>query len=192
MTIVGFVRHGVTAWNKEGREQGCLDIPLDDEGIEMAERVAERLADEQWELIFTSPLIRAKKTAEIIAAKKPGLPLHVDNRLCESSGGVIEGTTEAERIAKWGAGWRQLDLGREPSHKIIARGIDFIEEINRLAPTQRVLIVSHGSFMRKLVKALVPDGNFEKDLHNTSLTIVHMNDHQNSCSLYNCAKHLRA
>ena len=72
MTTIGFVRHGVTAWNKEGRAQGSSDIPLDDEGIEMAEHVAKRLAEEQWDVIYTSPLIRAKKTAEIIAAEKAG------------------------------------------------------------------------------------------------------------------------
>ncbi|KXH87032.1 histidine phosphatase family protein [Sporosarcina sp. HYO08] len=191
MTIVGFVRHGVTGWNKEGREQGRIDIPLDDEGIEMAERVAKRLADQRWDVIFTSPLIRAKKTAEIIAAKKPELPLHVDDRLCETSGGFIEGTTEAERIAKWGAAWRKLDLGREPSDKMIARGMEFIEEINRMYSTQRVLIVSHGSYIGKLVKALLPDGNFEEELQNTSLTIVHMKRDRNFCALYNCTKHLR-
>ena len=47
MTIIGFVRHGVTAWNKEGRAQGSSDVPLDEEGMEMAERVADRLANEQ-------------------------------------------------------------------------------------------------------------------------------------------------
>ena len=68
MTIIGFIRHGVTAWNKEGRAQGSTDVPLDEEGIAMAERVAERIAKEQCDVIYTSPLIRAKKTAESIAA----------------------------------------------------------------------------------------------------------------------------
>ena len=70
MTTIGFVRHGVTAWNKEGRAQGSSDIPLDEEGIEMAEHVANRLATESWDVIYTSHLLRAKKTAEIIAEKE--------------------------------------------------------------------------------------------------------------------------
>jgi len=73
LTTIGFVRHGVTAWNKEGRAQGSSDIPLDDEGIAMAQHVAKRFAEEQWDVIYTSPLIRAKKTAEIIAERVKGL-----------------------------------------------------------------------------------------------------------------------
>ncbi len=111
MTTIGFVRHGVTAWNKEGRAQGSSDIPLDEEGIEMAEHVASRLETESWDVIYTSHLLRAKKTAEIIAEKKPTVELYVDERLRELSGGQVEGTTEAERIQKWGESWRELELG---------------------------------------------------------------------------------
>ena len=68
MTTIGFIRHGVTAWNKEGRAQGTTDVPLDDEGILMARKtVAKRLEKEHWDVIYTSPLIRAKHTAEIIS-----------------------------------------------------------------------------------------------------------------------------
>ena len=70
ITTFGFIRHGVTAWNKEGRAQGSSDVPLDQEGIEMAQRLAERLAMEQWDVIYTSPLIRAAKTAEIIGERE--------------------------------------------------------------------------------------------------------------------------
>ena len=113
MTIIGFVRHGVTAWNKEGRAQGSSDIPLDGEGIEMAKRVAVRLSKEHWDVIYTSHLLRAKKTAEIIAEQMPGIALVEDARLREIGGGMVEGTTEAERIEKWGKEWRQQDMGFE-------------------------------------------------------------------------------
>ena len=102
MTTIGFVRHGVTAWNKEGRAQGSSDIPLDEEGIQMAEHVAKRLENEHWDVIYSSHLIRAKKTAEIIAERKPDVEFFVDDRLRELGGGQVEGTTEAERIEKWG------------------------------------------------------------------------------------------
>ena len=58
------------------REQGSSDIPLDEEGIAMTKRLADRLSGEQWDVISTSPLLRAKETAEIIAERMPNLPLY--------------------------------------------------------------------------------------------------------------------
>lgn len=190
MTTIGFVRHGVTAWNKEGRAQGSSDIPLDDEGIAMAESVAKRIAEEQWDVIYTSPLIRAKKTAEIIAISKPGVSLLEDNRLREFGGGLIEGTTEVERHAKWGESWRELELGVEPDEEIISRGVAFIEDMKTAHAGQRVLVVSHGGFIKRLIGALVPKEDFGAKVDNTSLTIVELRDEENLCSLFNCTKHL--
>ncbi|MFJ7936319.1 histidine phosphatase family protein [Sporosarcina sp. NPDC096371] len=190
LTTIGFVRHGVTAWNKEGRAQGSSDIPLDDEGIAMAEYVAKRLAEEQWDVVYTSPLIRAKKTAEIILERKPGVSLLEDNRLREFGGGLIEGTTEVERLEKWGESWRDLELGVEPNDEIISRGMAFIEDMKTAHPGQRVLVVSHGGFIKRLVGALVPDEELENKLDNTSVTVVELQEHENLCSLFNCTKHL--
>lgn len=191
MTTIGFVRHGVTAWNKEGRAQGSSDIPLDEEGIQMAEHVANRLAAEHWDVIYTSHLLRAKKTAEIIAKKKPTVEFFVDDRLRELGGGQVEGTTEAERIEKWGESWRDLDLGFELHEDLIARGMAFIEDVKIKHPNQRVLVVSHGSFIRRLVRELVVDDDYNSSLGNTSVTVVKFQDEVNYCELYNCMEHLK-
>ncbi|WP_172370969.1 histidine phosphatase family protein [Sporosarcina jiandibaonis] len=191
MTTIGFVRHGVTAWNKEGRAQGSSDIPLDEEGIQMAEHVANRLKDEQWDVIYSSHLIRAKKTAEIIAERKPGIEFFVDDRLREISGGQIEGTTEAERIERWGESWHELDLGMEAHEDLIARGMAFIEDVKAKHPNERVLVVSHGSFIRRLVRELVADEELNDSLGNTSVTVVKLQDETNYCELYNCMEHLQ-
>lgn len=190
MTIIGFVRHGVTAWNKEGRAQGSSDVPLDEEGIEMAEHVADRLADEQWDVIYTSPQKRAKQTAEIIADKMTDIQIVEDCRLREVGGGLTEGTTEAERIEDWGKDWRQLDLGFETQESIIARGLASIEEIKEKHPGKRVLVVSHGSFIKRMLNELIADTVFETSLANTSLTIVDLQDEKGICELFNCTKHL--
>ncbi|MDF2067208.1 histidine phosphatase family protein [Bacillus sp. Cr_A10] len=192
MTTIGFVRHGVTAWNKEGRAQGNTDVPLDEEGIEMAERVADRIQLEEWDVIYTSPLIRAKKTAEIIAEKQSGAELFTDKRLGEIGGGIIEGTTEEERVAKWGAAWRNQDLGFEPEEVIISRGMSFIEDVKQAHPGKRVLVVSHGGFISRLLNALIPNGEFSKDIGNTSVTVVELKENKNLCHLFNCMKHLEA
>ena len=189
MTTLVFVRHGVTAWNKEGRAQGSTDVPLDDEGIEMAERVADRFNKEEWDIIYTSPLIRAKKTAEIIADRKPEVNLLMDERLSEIGGGLVEGTTEAERVEKWGASWRDLELGFEPYKDIISRGMEFVEEIKETHPGKRVLVVSHGGFIGRMVEVLVPDDKLGRDLDNTSVTIIEL-DEENRCHLFNCTEHL--
>lgn len=190
MTTIGFVRHGVTAWNKEGRAQGSSDIPLDDEGIAMAQHVAKRIAGEQWDVIYTSPLIRAKKTAEIIALGKPEVTLLEDNRLREFGGGLIEGTTEVERLEKWGPSWREMELGVEPNEEIISRGMAFVEDMKAAHAGQRVLVVSHGGFIKRLIGALVPNGDLGEKVDNTSVTVVELQDDENLCSLFNCTKHL--
>jgi probable phosphoglycerate mutase len=191
ITIIGFVRHGVTAWNKEGRAQGSTDVPLDEEGIEMALRVAQRLSSERWDVIYTSPLIRAAKTAEIIADNMLDVPLFSDNRLRESGGGLIEGMTETERVRKWGYTWRKLDLGFEPPEEIISRGLDFIGEMKELYPDKRILVVSHGGFIGRLIKELVPYKDLTIDLENTSITIIKLQEDRNQCPLFNCIKHLQ-
>lgn len=65
------IRHGETDWNKEKKLQGVTDIPLNAYGIELAEKTAEGLKDVPFDRIYTSPLIRAKKTAEIIRGNRP-------------------------------------------------------------------------------------------------------------------------
>jgi broad specificity phosphatase PhoE len=112
MTEIGLIRHGITDWNQLEKMQGTSDIPLNDEGRDQARKLASRLhQDEKWDMIITSDLSRAKETGEIIG-KKLDLPVSfVDKRIQEINLGEIEGTTEAERITRWGANWRELDLG---------------------------------------------------------------------------------
>lgn len=61
-----FVRHGKTAWNKEKKMQGNVDIPLSEEGITHAQMMAEKLKDKKIDVAFCSPLERAKQTLDII------------------------------------------------------------------------------------------------------------------------------
>lgn len=189
MTTIGFIRHGVTAWNKEGRTQGGIDIPLDEDGIQMAKKVRDRLAAEDWAVIYTSPLQRAHMTAMLIAIKHPQLKVIADDRLREIGEGEIEGTTEEERIQKWGRSWRKFAFACEAEDKVIDRGLSFVEEINNKYPNQKVLVVSHGSFIKKMLQQLCPTASFKDEIGNTSVTIVTMG-HENKCTLYNCMRHM--
>ncbi|WP_039042017.1 histidine phosphatase family protein [Sporosarcina sp. ZBG7A] len=190
MTTVGFVRHGVTAWNKQGRAQGSTDIPLDEEGIMMAERAAERFSADNWDAIYTSPWQRAKRTAELIGKQMTHTEVIEDKRLRERAGGLIEGTTEADRLAKWGPDWKQLDLQGETHDSVISRGMSFIQEMQQRYPDGRVLAVSHGGFIKRLLSELLPGTTYEESLGNTSLTIIKIGEDENLCELFNCTDHL--
>ena len=87
-----YVRHGETAWNEAHLLQGWSDIPLNEAGIRQAEKTRELLEEVRFDRIITSPLQRAKQTAEIIAAGRD-VPLIVDERLKERGFGSLEGHT---------------------------------------------------------------------------------------------------
>ena len=74
--------HGQTQWNVEGRAQGHIDTPLNENGQQMSLALCNRLADEQITAIYTSDLRRAIETAEPLAAAK-GLSIQTDMRLRE-------------------------------------------------------------------------------------------------------------
>ncbi|MCX2825071.1 MULTISPECIES: histidine phosphatase family protein [Bacillus] len=190
MTTLGIIRHGSTHWNKEGRAQGNSNIPLDQAGLSEAYKLAERLATEKWNVIYSSDLLRAKQTAEAIEKNVENIEIHLDPRLREVSGGQIEGTTEDERISKWGDNWRELDLGIESADSVKARAIPFIEEITYKYPNKNILIVSHGSFIKQLLKELVPHLSMIESPKNTSITKIIKIENGWDSELYNCTVHL--
>ncbi|EEM01971.1 MULTISPECIES: histidine phosphatase family protein [Bacillus] len=190
MTTLGIIRHGSTHWNKEGRAQGNSNIPLDQAGLSEAYKLAERLATEKWNVIYSSDLLRAKQTAEAIEKNIENIEIHLDPRLREVSGGQIEGTTEDERISKWGDNWRELDLGIESADSVKARAIPFIEEITYKYPNKNILIVSHGSFIKQLLKELVPHLSMIESPKNTSITKIIKIENGWDSELYNCTVHL--
>ncbi|SET97303.1 probable phosphoglycerate mutase [Paenibacillus sp. NFR01] len=190
ITTIGLIRHGSTAWNKEGRIQGHTNNPLDEEGFGQAEKIAERLSGETWDYIYTSDLLRAKQTAEAISAKL-GIPVAgLVPELREMNGGLLEGTTEDERVAQWGQDWRSLDLRLEKTESGMERGSRAIEEIAARHPGKRILIVSHGAILRSSLKGLVPELDVSELLKNTSITRIVKDDAGWTCELYNCAKHI--
>ena len=95
------LRHGVTDWNAQGLFQGRTDVPLNDEGISQAHAAAERLCKLSFDHVVASPLTRALKTAEIIAAAA-GKPIDVDDGIIECDFGGLEGTSIAETMKTHG------------------------------------------------------------------------------------------
>jgi probable phosphoglycerate mutase len=190
MTVIGFVRHGITDWNVQKRAQGQTDIPLNETGRAQARAIADRLkAEEAWDVIYASDLSRAKETAETIGSAL-GLPVITDTRLREMSFGEMEGTTVEERINRQGEAWREGSFGQESRDEVAERGMEAVMDISGRHPGKRVLIVSHGALIGNTLKRLIPHVSTEEHLHNTSITVVKLGESQWDCEIYNCAKHL--
>ncbi|MBD2869674.1 histidine phosphatase family protein [Paenibacillus arenilitoris] len=189
--IIGFVRHGRTDWNAEGKIQGQTDIPLNEEGIRQAHALAERLKGEEriWDAVASSDLSRAYRTAGIIA-EGLGIPLlDGDARLRERYFGDAEGTKENERHERWGADWRSAAPGVESSAEMKARGLDALAEWVNGYPERNLLVVTHGSFLVGLLAELCP-GLTDEHLHNLSYSVLERHGQEWRARVYNCVKHL--
>lgn len=156
------VRHGQTDWNIQGITQGETDIPLNSEGIKQAQTLGKKLKNIKFDTVFSSDLIRAKKTAEIIALEKK-LAIKTAKALRERRYGRFEGTPQHEMREIYDT-WERLSRkerisykpyeGYETDEEIIGRYITFLREVAVLYLGKKVLIVSHGGVMRVLLNHL--------------------------------------
>lgn len=148
MSIV-LVRHGQTEWSREGRHTSVTDLPLTDVGEDDARAVAPRLAGRAFGLVLTSPLQRARRTAELA-----GFPAaEVDPDLTEWAYGDYEGIT-TEQIRRTDPGWTiwsHPTPGGESADDVAAR-VDRVLDRARTALTagEDVLLVAHGHLLRVL------------------------------------------
>lgn len=167
-TILGLLRHGQTDWNIDLRLQGSTDIPLNETGKEQARQAALALNPEDWDLITASPLSRARDTAEIIA-QELSMNVVIVPELIERSFGAAEGLDHAS--------WRKLYEshlpieGLESLEDLRLRTYLLLDLIANEYSGQRVLAVSHGAFIRKVL-TIVTNGELPRDgerLSNASL-----------------------
>lgn len=174
-TELCLVRHGETAWNRDGRYQGTSDIPLNDLGHEQARLGAERLADEPWDAIVSSPLARAKSTAEAIAAATglDGIEFLVD--LQERAYGDAEGLTIAERDERWPEGmWPNL----ESVEHVWKRAERSLQVLAKTYAGKRIVVVSHGGLINAMLH-VASNGELGTGISrilNVSLTRLHSDD----------------
>ena len=157
------VRHGETDWNKAGKFQGSENIPLNEYGIELAEVTSEGMKDIPFDIIYTSPLIRARKTAEIMRRDRK-IEIIEDERLKEMNFGRYEGAdirkVKADKehglhdfISNPGV-YRAKD--GENFEDVIARCRSFLEEI--LIPQEKkyenVMLAGHGALIRCFLRCI--------------------------------------
>jgi len=170
--------------------QGHAHNPLDEEGFRQARMLAERVSGEAWDALYASDLLRARQTAECVLEKLPLQEIYYDERLREMNRGQAEGTTEQQRLARWGTEWRTAAVGVETDEEGTARGGSFVREIAERHPEQQIMAISHGNIIRNTLRGIVPSLEIEHPLANTSVTIIRRAGDQWVCDLYNCAKHL--
>lgn len=158
------MRHGVTVWNTEGRYTTRSDIPLSDAGLEQARAAAAALAPIEVDRVYCSPLGRARRTGEIIAAaQRRGAPeVIVDERLTEIDAGPFEGLTADEinagPLAAAHTRWHSdtdpvTPAGAETLESARSRAAAFFTDVSGLDGT--TLAATHGSFARVLVASVV-------------------------------------
>jgi broad specificity phosphatase PhoE len=161
------IRHGESTANATGVWQGQLEFPLSEEGRRQARLAGRALAGEAFDGLYSSPLSRAYETAEIIA-REAGFPgddagVVAVEGLMERRGGLLEGTTLAEREARYPElmnkllsipeeeGW--VVVGAETDEEVLARFERSISEIRaRHRAGARVVVVSHGGAMRAFLR----------------------------------------
>ncbi|MGY0197094.1 histidine phosphatase family protein [Leptothrix sp. BB-4] len=160
ITRVIAIRHGETAWNRDHRIQGFLDIPLNDAGLAQAQRLAEALADESIDAVYSSDLQRAHATA-VPLARQRGLEVLTDTGLRERCFGNFEGRSFAELEALYPdetLRWRRRDpdFGPVGGERLVDFNERCIAAIARLAERHRggcIAVVSHGGVMDCLYRA---------------------------------------
>lgn len=139
------VRHGETDWNADGRLQGQTDRPLSDFGRRQARQLAEDLADEELDAIYSSDLARARETAETVG-ERLSLPVAFDPDLREKDWGTWEGLTAVERD--------RVEFVGESTEAHQERMLRALRGISERHPGDRsVLVVTHGGSMRRVQTA---------------------------------------
>jgi broad specificity phosphatase PhoE len=150
------VRHGRTAYNKEDRWQGQLDVPLDDFGLHQAQMMAPAVASYDPVAIVSSDLVRARVTAQAVA-DATHLPVAEDKRLREIDAGEWQGLTGAEVRARFPAETEAIRQGEdvprggtgETWQALGARVAAALRDFSDTLPDRGVgVVVTHGAAAR--------------------------------------------
>jgi probable phosphoglycerate mutase len=161
MSVTDFIviRHGETAWNAQGRIQGHLDSPLNEEGLAQALMVGERMAHERFDALYSSDLGRALQTVQPIADRTSHAIVR-NPRLRERHLGVFQGLTSAECERTHPADYRRFH-SRDPEHvvpggesirQVFERVSGEFADLARKHAGASVVVVTHGGILDALYR----------------------------------------
>lgn len=152
--------------NQENRFTGWLDVDLTPLGIEEARKAGQRLKAYSFQEAFTSDMIRARHTLQLILDEcgQTGIPVTADQALKERNYGDLQGLNKAEMVAKYGADqvneWRRSYRTRPPNGESLAdtyeRVVTYFGQhiADKLTGDANILVVAHGNSLRALVMYL--------------------------------------
>ncbi|MBN8193036.1 histidine phosphatase family protein [Bacillus sp. NTK074B] len=188
MTHICFVRHGQTNWNLYGKLQGQTDIPLNETGKRQAEECRVALKHHQWDVLITTSLQRAKKTAEIIN-RDLNLDIIEMDHFKERFFGEGEGMLRAEREERY------PDFtfpNMETYQELLARVQTGLRDIHAQFPDRKVLVVAHGAVINALIMEYHEDvsGPRHVKLQNGCFTEIRFEDGKWFVRSYNQIGHL--
>ena len=158
-TEIILIRHGETEWNSQQRMQGHSNSDLSSVGQAQIQALGQWMKNVPFDLIYSSDSLRAKQTAESIT-QFSGHELQFDQRLREKNLGVFEGLTSEEarerhpevfRLFKTAGSKYVIDEG-ESTQQLQDRALEIVNEIRIKHPEERVLLVTHGGFIRVVMK----------------------------------------
>jgi len=184
--IIYLIRHGQTDWNKGRKLQGRTDIPLNENGRAVAQLTREGLKDIAFDMAFTSPLKRARETAEIILTGR-NIPIIDDERVIEVNFGEYEGCDfdlPDEYIQNFfSAPEKYVSIhGTESMESIFARMNSFLQDLyqNPELQDKTILVSTHGaalSGLLTLIKGNSVDKYWAGGLHkNCGYSIVEIKE----------------
>lgn len=165
MGTLVLLRHGISEWNDLGLWTGWKDIPLNEKGEAQAKEMATFLKDINFDAIFTSKLVRAQKTCDIVK-KELGIdkPSVECTELNERNYGIFTGKNKweirdqvgEEEFQKIRRGWDHRIPEGESLKQVYDRVIPYFEEqiLPLLKSGKNVLMVAHGNSLRALTKYL--------------------------------------
>lgn len=146
------LRHGETEWSKSGQHTGLTDIPLTARGEELARRAGSLVAGYDFSLVLSSPLQRARRTAELA-----GLQPEIDPLLVEWDYGGYEGRTTRDIRAELGYNWSAFthgvvrgDTPGETVEEVAARASRVLTRVLPAMAEGDVALVAHGHYLRIL------------------------------------------
>ncbi len=158
-TEIILIRHGETEWNSQQRMQGHSNSDLSSVGQAQIQALGQWMKNIPFDLIYSSDSLRAKQTAEAIT-QFSGHELKIDLRLREKNLGVFEGLTSEEarerhpevfRLFKTAGSKYVIDEG-ESTQQLQDRALDIVDETRIKHPEERVLLMTHGGFIRVVMK----------------------------------------
>ncbi|MCP4372238.1 MAG: histidine phosphatase family protein [Deltaproteobacteria bacterium] len=178
MVKFGLIRHARTRWNLEKKIQGEKNIPLSPEGIKEANLWGEILSKKKYDLLLTSPTIRAEQTSQIIS-HKINVNIEFDRDLREQNFGAWEGKRIIDIRKRYpgeiefqeSRGWKFCPPGGESRIRVLKRVSRAMEKAAKNFNEKHVLIVAHNGVIKALIykiigRAFTPDEKpLLKDYH---------------------------